>query len=164
MFLLTLLGGKLFGFWLGLLLTAIGATSGSLLNFFLTRMLFFDSMRQRWKNRLSQLETLSANNLMVWLFTMRLLPVIPYYLLNALAALTRISGWKFYLATFIGMLPIHSIYTLAGDQLASIDTLDDILSPPILWPLFALALLSLAINFLSYRLRSTPKKVLSDGS
>ncbi len=163
MFLLTMLGGKLFGFWTGLCLTALGATSGSLINFYLTRILFFETMRRRWTKRLSNLELFSPTSLMLWLLAMRLMPVIPYYFLNAMAALTRINGWRFYLATLVGMIPIHSIYALAGDKLAEIETIDDVLSPPILLSLIALALFGLTINALSYRLEWTSKQVKKDG-
>ena len=71
---------------------------------------------------------------------MRLIPLIPYFLINLLMGLTSIKTSLFYIVSQAGMLPVTAIFTYSGNQLAQIKTLEDILSPSLL---FAFALLGI---------------------
>lgn len=78
-----------------------------------------------------------------YLFSLRLIPVVPYFLVNLLMGLTRISPWTFCWISQLGMLPLLVVYVNAGTQLARLDALQDVLSPRLLISLVLLAVFPL---------------------
>jgi pyruvate/2-oxoglutarate dehydrogenase complex dihydrolipoamide dehydrogenase (E3) component/uncharacterized membrane protein YdjX (TVP38/TMEM64 family) len=130
--LLTLLGGALFGFWLGLLIVSFASSVGATLAFLAARHLFRDSVQNRFGRRLAAINEGVARDGAFYLFALRLVPIIPFFAINALVGLTPMRAWTFYWVSQVGMLAGTAVYVNAGTQLASIEHLGGILSPSLL--------------------------------
>lgn len=141
---LTLLAGALFGVLKGTLIVTVSCTVGATLSFFLSRFLFREALSYRFKDRLFQVNQRLRYEGKIYLFTLRLLPVSPYVIINLLMGLTSMNPWSFIWMTFLGMLPGNFIYVFAGQRIADIKSLDDILT----WPLVLLLFLIGVIPFL----------------
>lgn len=141
---LTLAGGFLFGTLIGALYVNIGATAGATLAFLASRHLFSASVERRWGARIRPLQDGFSKNAFRYLLTLRLVPIFPFFLVNLVAGLTRITLPSYIAATAIGILPGSLVYTHAGQALGAISSGSDIASPSVLWALALLGLLSLS--------------------
>ncbi len=146
MFLVTMLGGAVFDFSLGVLFVALAASMGSLTSFLATRYIFKESAEQKWREYLVKINKGMGHNGFTYMLSLRLIPVIPYYVLNVLMALTSIRIHSFFFATLIGMIPIHAVYCNAGVELAKIKTFKDVLSLEILLSLAVIAALPFVVK------------------
>ena len=140
---LTISGGALFGTLPGALYTIIGATIGSTLAFISIRYGIGRSLQETYKAQLTRFNKELQRNGIYYLFALRLLPIIPFFLVTILAGLTNVSVKAFVFTTFFGIIPGTLAYAFAGQQLALIDSLHDILSPQLLLAFTVLALVSL---------------------
>ncbi len=146
--LLTVTGGLLFGTVAGALLAATGATIGAILLFLVARSAFGDPLARRGGTRLGVLRDELRRDGFSYLLALRLIPVIPFFLVNLAAALCGMRLRDFVAATLIGIMPatfiVASIGASLGQVLASDQTPDPriLLSPQVLGPLLALAALS----------------------
>lgn len=129
---LTVAAGALFGFGRGLLLVSFASTVGASLAFLVARFMLRDSLRRRYRERLRGIDEGIARDGGFYLFTLRLVPVFPFFLVNLLAGLTGLRLWTFYWVSQLGMLAGTAVYVYAGTQLARIDSLGDVLSPGLL--------------------------------
>lgn len=130
--LLTLLGGALFGFWRGLLIVSFASSLGATLAFLAARHLFRDSVQNRFGRRLAAINEGVARDGAFYLFALRLVPIVPFFAINALMGLTPLRTWTFYWVSQVGMLAGTAVYVNAGTQLASIERIGGILSPSLL--------------------------------
>lgn len=138
--LLTLLGGGLFGFGYGLLLISFASSIGATLAFLVSRYLLRDYVQNKFGSRLDAINKGVEKEGDFYLFSLRLIPVFPFFLINILMGLTKISTRSFYLVSQIGMLAGTAVYVWAGTQLSEINSLSGIASPSLL---SALALLGI---------------------
>lgn len=138
--LLTLLGGGLFGFGYGLLLISFASSIGATLAFLVSRYLLRDYVQNKFGSRLDAINKGVEKEGDFYLFSLRLIPVFPFFLINILMGLTKISTRSFYLVSQIGMLAGTAVYVWAGTQLSEINSLSGIASPSLLG---ALALLGI---------------------
>lgn len=129
---LTLLGGALFGVLTGTVIVSFCSTIGATLAFLVARFLLRDSVQGKFGDRLEAINNGIANEGMFYLFTMRLIPVIPFFVINLVMGLTPIRTAQFFFVSQLGMLPGTIVYVNAGTQLARIDSLAGILSLPLL--------------------------------
>lgn len=128
----TLLGAALFGFWFSLALVSFASTIGATLAFLSSRYLLRNWVQQRFSDKLNAINTGVKKDGSFYLFTLRLIPVFPFFLINLLMGLTPISTARYYLVSQLGMLPGTAVYLNAGTQLAEIKTLAGIVSPTVL--------------------------------
>ncbi|HRP22850.1 FAD-dependent oxidoreductase [Thauera sp.] len=135
---MTLAGGALFGLGWGLLIVSFASTIGATLAFLVSRHLLRDSVQARFGDRLQAINEGIARDGAFYLFTLRLVPVFPFFLINLLMGLTPIRLKTFYWVSQLGMLPGTLVYVNAGTELARIESLSGILSPALL---FSFALL-----------------------
>ncbi|MEF1164806.1 VTT domain-containing protein, partial [Vibrio parahaemolyticus] len=91
-----------------------------------------------------------------YLFSLRLIPVFPFFLINLLMGLTPMSIARFYLTSQIGMLPGTAVYLNAGTQLATIDSLSGIVSPTVLASFALLGLFPILVKWVMNKVRPTP--------
>ncbi|AVO39610.1 FAD-dependent oxidoreductase [Pukyongiella litopenaei] len=126
---MTLAAGALFGFWQGLLLVSFASTIGATGAFLAARYLLRDWVRARLGARAQAIEAGLDRDGAFYLFTLRLIPVVPFFAVNLLMGLTPIRTLTFYLVSQAGMLAGTAVYVNAGTQLAQIDSLSGILSP-----------------------------------
>lgn len=140
---MTLVGGALFGFLQGLALVSFASSVGALLAFLIARWLFRESLRQRYQEKYRQLEINFNRRGGAYLVSLRLVPVVPFFLVNLLFALLPIKPWRFYWLSQVAMLPGTMAYVYAGVGVASIDELSlaGILTPSLMGALCVLALL-----------------------
>ena len=156
--LLTLAGGAILG-WPTAALAILAATIGAGLVFFAARNLFSDILRRRAGPFLSKLEDGFSQNAFFYLLTLRLVPTAPFWVVNIMPALTRMSIAQFLAATFIGITPGSFVYVWVGrgfDQALTAGKTPDfstLSSSNVLLPLCALGLLSLMP--VAWRLRQT---------
>lgn len=141
---LTITGGFLFGPWLGSTLSVLGALLGAAITFLMVRKMAGDTVRQFFATgRLAGLVRLLERDAFFYLMGLRIVPVAPFFALNAAGALIRISLGRFLLATALGLIPILTIFANVG---AGLETLVDargvgmsvFLQPNIMIPLLAL--------------------------
>lgn len=150
---LTLGAGALFGFWQGLLLVSFAASLGATLAFLASRYLLRDWVQSRLGDRAKVIRKGLDKDGAFYLFSLRLVPVFPFFIINLLMGLTALSTWRFYAVSQIGMLPATAIYVNAGTQLGQLDSLSGILSPAVLLSFALLALFPWAIRLVQNRLR-----------
>ncbi|RDL45210.1 pyridine nucleotide-disulfide oxidoreductase [Marinomonas piezotolerans] len=129
---LTLAGGALFGLAWGLVLISFASTLGATLAFLFSRFLFQDWVQTRFSQRLETINEGVKRDGGFYLFTLRLVPVFPFFLINLLMGLTPIKTWTFYWVSQVGMFIGTAVYVNAGTQLAQLDSLQGILSPSLL--------------------------------
>ena len=137
---LTLAGGALFGSLWGTLYVNIGATVGATLAFLVARFLLRDWVQTRLGNHLTTINDGIKKEGAFYLFTVRLIPVFPFFVINLLMGLTAIKARTFYIVSQIGMLLGTVVYVNAGTQLANIDEVSDIGSPGLLLSFAALGI------------------------
>ncbi|MGB3148822.1 MAG: FAD-dependent oxidoreductase [Paracoccaceae bacterium] len=137
---MTLAAGALFGFWQGLLLVSFASTIGATLAFLASRWVLGDWVRARLGDRLESVNRGMKRDGAFYLFSLRLIPVVPFFAVNLLMGLTTIPALTFYLVSQVGMLAGTVIYVNAGTQLAQISGLGGILSPALLLSFVALGL------------------------
>jgi pyruvate/2-oxoglutarate dehydrogenase complex dihydrolipoamide dehydrogenase (E3) component/uncharacterized membrane protein YdjX (TVP38/TMEM64 family) len=129
---ITLAGGAIFGLWQGLLIVSFASTVGATLAFLASRFLLRDWVEARFGQRLSDINAGVNREGGFYLFTLRLIPVVPFFLINLLMGLTRMKVWTYYWVSQIGMLAGTAVYVNAGTQLAQLDSVQGILSPALL--------------------------------
>ncbi len=143
---LTLTGGALFGLWLGTLLVSFSSTLGATLAFLLTRYLFADVVQRRWPAALEAINRGIAADGAFYLFTLRLLPQVPFFVVNAATGLTAMRVGTFWWVSQLGMLPATLVYVNAGTELARISSPKDIASPGLIISLALLGIVPLALR------------------
>ncbi len=140
---LTLAGGALFGFWYALLLVSFASTIGATLAFLVSRVLLRDWVQQRFARQLRAVNEGFRRDGPFYLFSLRLVPLFPFFLINLLMGLLPISARRFYWVSQLGMLPGTAVYVNAGTQLGQLESTAGILSPALLGSFVLLALFPL---------------------
>ncbi|MBP7283702.1 MAG: FAD-dependent oxidoreductase [Leptospiraceae bacterium] len=148
---LTLAGGALFGVITGTLIVSFASTIGATASFLISRYLFRDTLREKFSDKLNAIDKGIRRDGAFYLFTLRMIPIFPFFLINVLMGLTDISVLVFFFVSQVGMLLGTIAYVNAGTQLASISSLKDILSPNLIFSFVALGILPLiAKSIISY--------------
>lgn len=129
---MTLAGGALFGLTTGLILISFASSIGATLAFLFSRFLLRDSIQKRFKQQLSSINEGIEKEGAFYLFTLRLVPIFPFFVINLGMGVTPIKTWTFYWVSQLGMLAGTAVYVNAGTQLGQLESLAGILSPGIL--------------------------------
>lgn len=145
---LTLAGGAMFGWAMGLLLVSFASSVGALLAFWVSRYMLRDFIQQRFGKLLQPINEGLAKDGTFYLLTLRLVPVFPFWLINLLMGLTTLGARKFYVVSQIGMLVGTAVYVNAGTQLAAIDSAGDVLSPGLIASLALLGIFPVIAKFI----------------
>ncbi len=140
---LTLAGGFLFGAVLGTLFVNVGATTGATLAFLTSRYVLQDTVEQKFGKALKPLQEGFTKNAFSYLLTLRLIPLFPFFVVNLVSGLTRVSAGTYIAATALGIVPGSFVYAYAGRQLGTIHSLKDIASPNVIGAFVFLGLLAL---------------------
>jgi len=120
---MTLVFGWLFGLWSGILVVSFGSTAGATIAFLLSRYLLQDSMTRRFGDRLNSLNDALRREGAFYLFTLRLIPVVPFFAINAAMGLTPLRVRTFWWVSQLGMLPGTAVYVYAGASVPRLQTL-----------------------------------------
>ncbi|EAR62847.1 FAD-dependent oxidoreductase [Neptuniibacter caesariensis] len=129
---MTLVGGALFGLWTGLIIISFASTLGATLAFLFSRFLLRDSIQQRFGKQLESINEGVKREGAFYLFTLRLVPIFPFFVINLGMGLTSIKVWTFYWVSQLGMFAGTIVYVNAGTQLGQLESLSGILSPGII--------------------------------
>lgn len=130
--LLTLLAGAIFGFGTGLILASLMSTSGSLLAFLLSRYIFRDFFKSRFRTQFQKIDHRFEADGAFYLATLRLIPLFPFFVINIVMGLTPVKAFTFFWVSLVGMLPGTALYVYAGQKFSEIESAGDILSGDII--------------------------------
>ena len=144
--LMTLAGGAVFGLLWGTLIVSFASSIGATLAFLASRFLLRDWVMARFGRRLAAIDAGVRKEGAFYLFTLRLVPVFPFFLVNLLLGLTAMKARTFYWVSQLGMLAGTVVYVNAGTQLARIDSLAGIVSPGLLLSFALLGIFPLIAN------------------
>ena len=144
---LMLVGGGCMGFGLCMVVSTAASALGALLTMLFARHFFRSSVESRFANKLNDINTGIEKNEVAYLLSLRLAPIIPFVAFNLLAGLTRVRPWTFLWTSFIGMLPGTMLYVNAGNELAKVNKLEELISLEVLISLAALALVPFLIQW-----------------
>ncbi|MBK5206258.1 MAG: FAD-dependent oxidoreductase [Polaromonas sp.] len=143
---MTLAAGASFGLVWGTIVVSFASTVGATLAMLAARYLFRDAIQARFGPRLADVNKGIEKEGAFYLFTLRLLPVVPFFALNLLMGLTPIKTWTYFWVSQVGMFAGTVVYVNAGTQLAKIDSLQSIVSPGLIGSFVLLGLMPLLVN------------------
>ena len=143
---MTLAAGASFGLVWGTVVVSFASTLGATLAMLAARYLLRDSIESRFSAKLADVNRGIAKEGSFYLFTLRLVPLIPFFALNLLMGLTHMKTWTFFWVSQVGMFAGTVAYVNAGTEIAKIDSLRSILSPGLIGSFVLLGLLPLAIK------------------
>jgi uncharacterized membrane protein YdjX (TVP38/TMEM64 family) len=141
---MTLAGGALFGLWAGLVIVSFASTIGATLACAVSRFILQDWVQAKFSDKLKTVNEGIEREGAFYLFTLRVMPIIPFWLINLVMGLTGIPLLKFYWVSQLGMIPGTIVYVNAGKELAKIDSLSGIFSPGLIFSFILLGLFPLA--------------------
>ena len=156
---MTLAGGLIFNLVLGTILVSFISTIGATINFLLSRYLFRSQLEKRFLSTLDKVNQGLEKDGNFYLFSLRMIPVFPFFLINVIMGLTNMKGLNFFVVSQIGMLPGTIAYVNAGTQLASIQSLSEILTFPVFISFIILGLLPLLAKYFINFIQKTKKGV-----
>ena len=143
---LTLAGGASFGLVCGTVVVSLASTIGATLAMLTARYLVRDAVTGRFGRRLDEVNKGIEKDGALYLLTLRLIPALPFFVVNLLMGLTRIRIWTYFWVSQLGMLAGTLAYVNAGTQLARVDSLRSVLSPGLIGSFALLGLLPLGIH------------------
>jgi len=141
---LTLAGGFLFGTVASTLYVDVGATAGASLAFLSARYLVGNRLQEKYQSQFKRFNDEIERNGTSYLLVLRFIPVFPFFLINFLAGLTKIPIRTFFWTTAVGIIPGTAVFSFAGQQIGSINSLSEVLSKKVLAAFVVLAFFTLA--------------------
>ena len=138
--------GAVFGLFWGVILVSFASSIGATLAFLSARFLLRDWVQRHFGARLATINAGIEKEGSYYLFSLRLIPIFPFFIINLLMGLTPMRTRSYYIATQTGMLAANLVFINAGTQLGKINTLADILSPGLIGAFILLALLPLIVR------------------
>jgi uncharacterized membrane protein YdjX (TVP38/TMEM64 family) len=142
----TLAGGALFGFWPTLIAVSFASSIGASLACFFARFVLRDWVQNKFGDKLEPINRGIEQEGAFYLFTLRLAPIFPFFIINLVMGLTRMPLWTFYWVSQAGMLAGTAVFVYAGRELGRIDSLSDILSPGLIASFIILGLFPLTVK------------------
>ncbi len=149
---MTLVAGALFGLWVGVVLVSFASTIGATLAFLFSRFVLRDSIQNRFAHQLLAINRGIERDGALYLFTLRLVPAFPFFVINLVMGVTPIRTLTFYWVSQVGMLAGTFVYVNAGTQLAQLQSLSGILSPGIIISFTLLGIFPLVAKAISNRI------------
>lgn len=144
----TLLGGAIFGVLWGTLIVSFASSIGATLAFLVSRLLLRDWVQLKFGNYLGPINRGVEKDGNFYLFSIRMVPLFPFFMVNLLMGLTPISVASFYIVSQVGMLVGTAVYVNAGSELAQITSLSGLVSPSVILSFVLLGLFPLAAKFI----------------
>ncbi|MBW2000450.1 MAG: TVP38/TMEM64 family protein [Deltaproteobacteria bacterium] len=129
---MTLAGGALFGFWIGLITVSFASSIGATLACIVARFVLRDWVQRKFHDKLKPINEGVEREGAFYLFTLRLVPLFPFFIINMAMGLTRMPIKTYYWVSQVGMLAGTAVYVNAGKELSKLDSLSGILSPSLL--------------------------------
>ena len=152
---MTILGGAIFDLVRGTIIVSFSSTIGATLACFVSRFLLRDWVQAKFDNKLTVINEGIKNEGAFYLFTLRLIPAFPFFVINLAMGLTKMPLFTFYWVSQIGMLAGTIVYVNAGKELAKIESFAGILSPSIIFSFILLGVFPLIIKKVMAAYKST---------
>jgi len=154
---LTIAGGGLFGLLTGTIIVSFASTIGATLACLVSRFFLRDWVEDKFSDKIGKVNEGIQKEGAFYLFSLRLIPIFPFWLINLVMGVTKMRLVTFYWISQIGMLPATIVYVNAGKELARIDSLKGIISPELLGSFALLGIFPLAAKRIIalYRKRAT---------
>lgn len=140
---MTLGAGAVFGLPWGMLMVSFASTVGATFAMLISRTLLQEWVQSRFATQLTAVNEGLEKDGGFYLFSLRMVPLFPFFIINLVMGLTRISAWQFYWVSQLGMLAGTFVFVFAGTQLAAVTSLGDVLSPGLITALSLLGLFPL---------------------
>ncbi len=155
---LTLVFGWYFGFLRGVVLVSFASTAGATLAFLLSRYLLRDVVQNRFGGKLASFNKSLEREGAFYLFTLRLIPAVPFFIINVVMGLTPLKTSTYWWASQLGMLPGTAVYVYAGSQFPNLQTLAEkgaggILTPQLMVAFVLLGIFPLLVKKMMGRLK-----------
>jgi len=150
---MTLAGGALFGLLGGTVVVSFASTIGATYAFLASRFFLRDWVQERFGARLHTVNEGIQKEGAFYLFSLRLIPVFPFFIINLLMGLTKMRITTYFWVSQLGMLPATAVYVNAGNELAKIDSLATILSPGLIASFVLLGLFPITVKKVMERFR-----------
>ena len=159
---MTLAGGAMFGFWTGFVVVSFASSIGATLACFVARFLLRDWVQNKFGEKLSAINNGVEKEGAFYLFSLRLVPIFPFFVINLVMGLTTMKLLTFYWVSQLGMLPGTMVFVNAGKELGKIDSLSGILSPGLIISFVILGLFPITVKKLLYFYKKKTGKLLPD--
>jgi uncharacterized membrane protein YdjX (TVP38/TMEM64 family) len=158
---LGMLGGALFGFWTATLVVSFASTIGATLACFVSRFLLRDWIQNRYGDKIARVNEGIEKEGTFYLFSLRLIPVFPFWMINLVMGLTKMPLLRFYWVSQVAMLPGTMVFVNAGKELGKIDSMKGIFSPGLIISFVLIGLLPVGVKkaFDYYRSRLSKRRV-----
>ncbi|MBW6510208.1 MAG: TVP38/TMEM64 family protein [Desulfuromonadales bacterium] len=150
---LTLAGGALFGLVTGTIVISFASTIGATLACLVSRFLLRDWVQRRFGDKLQRINEGMEREGGFYLFTLRLIPVFPFFVINLAMGLTRIKISTYYWVSQLGMLPATIVFVNAGKELGKLESMAGILSPGLIFSFVLLGLFPITVKKVVARLK-----------
>ena len=151
---LTLAGGSLFGLVAGTLVVSFASTIGATLAMLISRLLLKDWVQNRFADQMIKINSGIIKEGRFYLFALRLLPAVPFFVINLVMGLTPMRTKTFFWVSQLGMLPATLVYVNAGSELGKVQTIDDILSFSLIISFLLLGIFPLLIKKIIRKIQS----------
>ena len=155
---LGIVGGALFGFWVATLVVSFASTIGATLACFVSRFLLRDWVQSKFSDKIAKVNEGIEKEGAFYLFTLRLIPIFPFWMINLVMGLTKMPLSRFYWVSQIGMLPGTMVYVNAGKELAKIESIKGIFSPRLIISFALLGIFPIAVKKLMAFYRKRKEK------
>lgn len=140
---MTVAAGALFGMLWGMALVSFASSLGATLAMLISRTVLRDWVQGRFERQLAAINAGLDRDGGFYLFSIRMVPLFPFFIVNLVMGLSRLSAWTFYWVSQLGMLAGTAVFVFAGTQLAQVNSLGDVLSPGLITALTLLGLFPL---------------------
>jgi uncharacterized membrane protein YdjX (TVP38/TMEM64 family) len=143
---LSIVGGAVFGLWTATLVISFASTIGATLACFVSRFLLRDWVQSKFSDKIAKVNEGIEKEGAFYLFTLRLIPLFPFWMINLVMGLTKMPLLKFYWVSQIGMLPGTMVYVNAGKELAKIESVKGIFSPSLIISFALIGIFPIAVK------------------
>ncbi len=149
--------GALFSFFDAIFIISVGSTLGALSSFLIARYALKNFLEKKFYSQLLKINKGIKENGLYYLFFLRVVPVFPFFVINILFGITKMSAIKFFIISFVGMLPGILLYVNAGSQISKINSISEIYNLNIILSIFIIGIFPIVIKKVLYSLKIIKK-------
>ena len=154
---LSLSVGALFSFFDAIFIISVGSTLGALSSFLIARYALKSFLEKKFYSQLLKINKGIKENGLYYLFFLRVVPVFPFFVINILFGISKMSAIKFFIISFVGMLPGILLYVNAGSQISKINSISEIYNLNIILSIFIIGIFPIVIKKVLYSLKIIKK-------
>ncbi len=159
---LSIAGGAVFGFWTTTLVVSFASSIGATLACFASRFILRDWIQNRFGEKIAKVNEGIEKEGAFYLFTLRLIPIFPFWMINLAMGLTKMPLFKFYWVSQIGMLAGTMVFVNAGKELAKIESVKGIISPSLIISFVLIGIFPITVKKLIALYRSKRERTSGD--